>query len=114
MTDCIFCKIAKGEIGSKKIFENELVFAFEDLNPQAPTHMLFIPKEHFKDTIEIAEKNPQVIGEIFGAIAKIVKSKNMADSGFRIVINQGPDAGQAVAHVHFHVLGQRKMHWPPG
>ena len=107
---CVFCKIAAGEIKSSKVYESEKVFAFDDINPQAPVHVLVIPKAHAEDLNELKD----VLPEIFKAITEIAKIKGVESSGFRTVLNKGKNAGQAVDHLHFHLLGGRAMHWPPG
>lgn len=113
MTDCIFCKIAAGEIPSTKVYEDEKVFAFEDLNPQAPAHILFIPKEHISHIDEVDEEDSELLGSIFAAINKVAKEKEL-DKGFRVVVNNKEDGGQSVDHLHFHLLGGRSLQWPPG
>ena len=111
--DCIFCKIAQNEISNKKIYEDEEIVAFNDLDPQAPVHVLIIPKVHIKSADEINNKNKDVIGKIFMVASKIAKEKGLND-GYRIVNNCGEDGGQSVQHLHFHLLGGRKMNWPAG
>ena len=101
--DCIFCKIANGEIPSKKVYEDESVVAFYDLDPQAPTHILVIPKEHIASAAEITPENSAVVAHIFEVIAKLSKELDMKD-GFRVVSNCGESAGQSVKHLHFHVM----------
>ncbi|MCR1952273.1 MULTISPECIES: histidine triad nucleotide-binding protein [unclassified Clostridium] len=112
--DCIFCKIINGEIPSKKIYEDEKVIAFHDISPEAPVHFLVIPKEHIQNVNELNEENSNIISHIFLVINKLVKELNIAESGYRIVNNCGKDGGQTVDHIHFHVLGQRELKWPPG
>ena len=112
--DCIFCKIVNGEISSKKVYEDELVYAFEDITPQAPVHVLIIPKEHISSALEINEENSSVIGHVFKVAAKIAKDLNIDENGFRIVNNCGEHGGQTVHHIHFHMLGGRNLQWPPG
>ncbi len=114
MTDCIFCKIAKGEIPSNIIYEDDKVLAFKDLNPQAPVHILIIPKEHIESPNFIDEDNSHIIAHIFVIINKLVKQLGIADEGYRIVNNCGENGGQTVSHLHFHLLGSRKFSWPPG
>ncbi len=111
--DCIFCKIANGEIPSNKIYEDDKVIAFYDLAPQAPVHFLVIPKEHIKSAAELNEQNSEIIAHIFAVISKITKELKL-ENGFRIVNNCGEDGGQTVGHLHFHVLGGRLLAWPPG
>lgn len=112
--DCIFCKIAEGEIPSKKLYEDEKVIAFYDISPEAPIHFLVIPKKHIKSVNEVSEENANIISHIFLVINKLVKELNIAETGYRIVTNCGKDGGQTVDHMHFHVLGQRELKWPPG
>ncbi len=111
--DCIFCKIASGEIPSNKVYEDEKVIAFYDLAPQAPVHFLVIPKEHIKCADEINESNSEIIAHIFEVISKVAKELKL-EKGYRIVNNCGEDGGQTVGHLHFHVLGGRLLAWPPG
>ena len=114
MEDCIFCKIVKGEIPSNKVYEDDLVLAFNDLTPQAPTHILVIPKEHIASANDITDNNSHLIGHIFSTISKIAKEKGFGDKGYRIVNNCGDDGGQTVGHIHFHLLARRQLQWPPG
>ena len=102
--DCIFCKIIAGDIPSSKVYEDELVYAFRDINPQAPTHILVIPKAHIASVNDITDGNSGVVGHIFEVIAKIAASEGLT-GGYRVVSNCGPDAGQTVHHLHFHLLG---------
>ncbi len=111
--DCLFCKIANGEIPSKKVYEDEKVFAFYDIDPQAPVHFLVIPKEHIQSTDFINENNSYIVAHIFEVIAKISKDLNL-ENGYRVVTNVGEDGGQSVKHLHFHVLAKRNLAWPPG
>lgn len=111
--DCIFCKIAAGEIPSKKAYEDDKVLAFYDLEPQAPTHILIIPKEHISSAAEINESNSAVISHIFEVAAKLGKELGL-ENGYRIVNNCGADGGQTVHHIHFHFMGGRKFGWPAG
>lgn len=111
--DCIFCKIAAGEIPSTKVYEDESVVAFNDLDPQAPVHVLIIPKEHIASAAEINEENSSVVAHIFEVAAKIAKEKGL-DDGYRIVNNCGESAGQSVKHLHFHLMGGRDFGWPAG
>lgn len=112
MSDCLFCKIAAGELPSKKVYEDEYVYAFEDINPVTPIHILFIPKEHISGASEITSENSAVVSKIYEAIAKVAKEKGLDKSGFRAVSNCGADAGQTVFHLHFHLLGGTKLNWP--
>lgn len=111
--DCIFCKIINGEIPSYLIYEDERVIAFKDINPQAPVHYLVIPKEHIKSANYVNEQNKELMGHIIFVASKIAKEENL-DNGYRIINNCGDDGGQTVDHIHFHILGKRKMLWPPG
>lgn len=113
MDDCIFCKIARGEIPSTKVYEDDTVLAFEDLDPQAPLHILLIPKTHIKSAAEINKENSSVIAHIFEVASEIAAKENLKD-GFRIVTNCGDSAGQSVKHLHFHMLSGRDFTWPPG
>ena len=111
--DCIFCKIAQNKISSKKIYEDEDIVAFNDLEPQAPIHILIIPKNHIQSANQITAENSDVIGKIFIAASKIAKDLGLKN-GYRIVNNCGEDGGQKVQHLHFHLMGGRKMSWPAG
>ena len=111
--DCLFCKIAAGQIPSTKVFENDDVYAFLDIAPQAPFHAVIIPKKHIKCADEITPENSGIIAKIFEAIAVISKQEGL-ENGYRIVNNCGEEGGQTVGHLHFHVLGGRDMTWPPG
>ncbi|MBR5543122.1 MAG: histidine triad nucleotide-binding protein [Oscillospiraceae bacterium] len=108
MSDCLFCRIVAGEIPSTKVYEDELVLAFRDIAPQAPTHILVIPKEHIASVAEINCENSKVVSHIFEVIAKIAKDEGLC-SGYRVVSNCGDDAGQTVHHLHFHILGGKKL-----
>ncbi len=112
MEDCIFCKIAKGEIPSNKVYEDETVLAFYDLDPQAPVHVLLIPKEHIASAQEITPENSAVVAHIFEVTAKLSVELGLTN-GFRIVNNCGKDGMQSVQHLHFHMLGGKEMGWPP-
>ena len=115
MTDpnCLFCRIIKGEIPSKKVYEDEHVFAFEDISPQAPTHVLVIPKRHFACLKEAERTDAEIIGKCHLAAALIARQRNI-EKGYRTVLNVGPGAGQSVFHLHVHLLGGRALSWPPG
>lgn len=112
MEDCIFCKIASGEIPSSKVYEDDKVLAFKDLDPQAPVHVLIIPKEHIASAMEINSENSGVIAHIFETAARLAGELGL-ENGFRIVNNCGRDGMQSVRHLHFHLLGKRQMSWPP-
>ena len=107
--DCIFCKIIKGEIPSKKVYEDELVYAFNDINPTAPVHVLIIPKQHISSVNEVTPENSAVISRIYEVAAKLASELGIAESGYRIVSNTGADSGQTVFHLHFHLLGGTKL-----
>ncbi len=112
MSDCLFCKIAAGEIPSKKVYEDDLCYAFYDIDPQAPTHFLVIPKAHIQSVSQVDETAAPVVGHIFEVIARVTRELGL--ESYRVVSNIGAQAGQSVAHLHFHVLGGRDMTWPPG
>lgn len=109
MDGCLFCKIVKGEIPSTKVFENERVYAFRDINPQAPVHILIIPKEHMANVLEAADGKSDIMSCITEAIATIAKQEGVDKTGFRIISNCGKDAAQSVEHLHFHLLGGKQM-----
>ena len=112
--DCLFCKIAAGEIPSTKVYEDDLVYAFRDIDPQAPSHILIIPKQHISSVNEIDDSNCAVVGHIFKVAAEIAKEEGIAADGYRIVTNVGENGGQTVGHLHYHMLGGRSLQWPPG
>ena len=112
--DCLFCKISKGEIPSTKVYEDNLVYAFLDIEPQAPVHIIIIPKEHIASANELNDDSAGVVGHIFAVAAKIAKEQGFAQDGYRIVNNCGKNGGQTVGHLHFHVLAGRNLGWPPG
>ena len=113
MSDCIFCKIANKEIETQFLFEDEKVVAFRDLNPQAPQHILIIPKKHFANILEVDDK--ELAAHIFTEVVpKVAKIAEVDEAGFRLVINTGKEGGQTVEHLHVHLLGGRSMQWPPG
>ncbi len=114
MTDCIFCKIAEKQIPSKLVHEDDQAVAFEDINPQAPTHVLVIPRRHVASIAELNAADAGLLSHLMLTGAKIAKQKGIADSGYRLVVNTGKNGGQTVFHLHVHVLGGRPMHWPPG
>ena len=111
--NCLFCKIIKGEIPSTKIYEDECVYAFADIEPQAPFHAIIVPKEHIASAAEITADNSHLIAKVYEAVAKIAKTENL-ENGFRVVNNCGKDGGQTVGHIHFHLLARRNLAWPPG
>ena len=111
--DCLFCKIAAGEIPSNKVYEDDKVLAFYDIDPQAPVHFLVIPKEHIGSMDEINSSNSGIVAHVYEVIAKIAKDLELTN-GYRVVCNCGQDGGQTVGHLHFHVLAKRNLAWPPG
>ncbi len=113
MEDCIFCRIANREIPAEIIWENEYVVAFRDIDPVTPTHVLVIPKRHIESTLDLTEADAGVLFEVFRAASEVAKIEGRAETGIRILTNVGPDAGQDVPHMHFHVLGGIRMGWPP-
>jgi histidine triad (HIT) family protein len=113
MSDCLFCKIIAGEIPSTKVYEDEWVYAFLDIDPQAPFHAVIVPKIHIASAAEITVENSHYVSKIFEAVAKIATQENLED-GFRVVNNCGKDGGQTVGHIHFHLLARRYLQWPPG
>lgn len=115
MSDCIFCKIAAGEIPSQKVFEDDTVIAFRDLSPKAPQHVLIVPKKHVQSVAHFEAEDKELAAHIFvDVVPKLAAELGVADSGFRLVMNTGSDGGQTVNHLHVHLLGSRKMTWPPG
>ncbi|AJR13908.1 histidine triad nucleotide-binding protein [Leptospira interrogans] len=116
MTDpnCIFCKIIRKEIPSKVVFENDEILAFYDISPQAPVHIVFIPKKHIPSLSEIENEDSHLLGNILLQIRDIAKNSGFAENGYRVVNNTGKNGGQTVFHIHFHLLAERRLHWPPG
>ena len=114
MTDCIFCKIVSGEIPGDIVYQDDDVLAFRDLNPQAPTHVLVIPRKHIATTNDIQPEDAELIGKMHLAAKQIASDEGIAEAGFRTVMNCNREAGQTVFHIHLHVLGGRAMGWPPG
>lgn len=114
MEDCLFCKISAGEIPSKKVYEDDMMLAFYDIEPQAPEHIVIIPKTHIKSANEIDETNVKYIEHIWKKIPQIAKDCGFAENGYRVVNNCGADGGQTVPHLHFHLMGGRQFDWPAG
>lgn len=114
MSDCIFCKIIKKEIPAKIVHEDDMVIAFEDVNPQAPVHLLVVPRKHIPTLLDLTPEDSQLMGHIFLTANNLAKNKGISVSGFRTVFNCNKDAGQAVYHIHLHIFGGRRMAWPPG
>jgi len=111
---CIFCKIISKNISSKIVYEDDRIFAFEDIHPQAPIHVLIVPKKHMSTTLDITPEDNELIGHFFQIANKIAKDRDVAKRGFRLVMNCNHEAGQSVYHIHLHLLAGRIMHWPPG
>ena len=115
MTDpCIFCQIADQRIPVELLFNDDLFVAFRDIKPVAPVHILIVPKKHIPDLLHLADVDADALGRVYEIAAELARTEEIAVSGFRIVVNSGPDAGQSVPHLHFHLLGGRVMGWPPG
>ena len=114
MSDCIFCKIASGEIPSQKVYESDNVFAFRDLDPVAPSHILIIPKKHIESLDSMESKDIELLGELLLTAKKIAKQEGLDKDGYRVVNNNGEMGGQTVNHFHLHLVGGRSMQWPPG
>lgn len=112
--DCLFCRIASGEISADLILETPDVLAFRDINPQAPTHVLIIPREHIPSVSKMEEDQALVLGKLFLAAQELARKEGIQEGGYRMVVNAGADAGQSVFHVHMHLLGGRELRWPPG
>jgi diadenosine tetraphosphate (Ap4A) HIT family hydrolase len=114
MSDCLFCGIIDGKIKANVVYQDDSVVAFKDIAPKAPVHILIIPRKHLVSVADICEQDRTLVGQIFRVAAKLARDQGVANSGFRIVVNSGPDAGQSVFHLHYHLLGGRRMSWPPG
>ena len=110
---CLFCKIVSGEIPVTRLYEDEHTLAFPDINPQAPTHTLIIPKNHLASHAHATQDDAGVLGQLLHTAGEVARAQNLTN-GYRLVINTGPDGGQTVDHLHIHLLGGRQMHWPPG
>jgi histidine triad (HIT) family protein len=114
MEDCIFCKIINKETPASIVFEDEKIIAFNDINPQAPIHILLIPREHFASLNDVPEEKKNILSHLLLKARQIAREKGIAEKGYRIVLNTEKDSGQEVFHIHLHLLGGRRMHWPPG
>lgn len=112
--DCIFCKIAAGEMGGPPLYRDDEVTAFRDINPQAPVHILIVPNRHIESVSAAGEDDEALLGKLLLVAAQLANAEGIAESGYRLVLNTGPQAGQSVPHVHAHLLGGRPMAWPPG
>lgn len=113
MTDCLFCRIVRGEIPAKKVYEDDHTLAFEDINPQGPTHVLVIPKKHIRGLKEATQEEAELVGRCQLTAAKIARERGI-EEGYRTVLNVGPNSGQSVFHLHVHLIGGRHLSWPPG
>ena len=114
MTDCLFCKMAAGEIQPDVVYEDEQVLAFRDINPQAPVHVLVIPREHIATLNDLEERHAELVGRLYLAAQEVARREGIAERGYRTLMNCNAEAGQTVFHLHLHVLGGRPMGWPPG
>jgi histidine triad (HIT) family protein len=114
VAECLFCAIVAGEIPATKVLETDRTLAFRDINPQAPTHVLVIPKTHYPDVAALAAADAALLGEVIGAVQQVAVAEAVAETGYRVVFNTGAEAGQTVPHVHAHLLGGRSLTWPPG
>jgi len=114
MDTCIFCKIASGEISATVVYRDDALVGFRDLNPQAPCHVLLIPRKHVPSLRDLTSDDENIVGHIVRIAAQVAAAEGIAEAGFRLVANSGPDAGQSVDHLHFHLLGGRRLRWPPG
>ena len=112
--DCLFCKIVSGDIPSTKVYEDDICYAFRDIDPQGPVHVLVIPKQHIQSVNQVDDSNKEIVAHIFTVIPQIAKVEGIAEDGYRVVSNIGERAGQTVPHLHFHIIGGRDMTWPPG
>lgn len=114
MSDCLFCRIIKGEVKGNIVYQDNSVVAFKDINPKAPVHLLIVPRKHIATVLDLQQEDQGLIGDIFAAANQLARDQGISKDGFRIVINCGPGAGQTVFHLHFHLMGGRSMSWPPG
>jgi len=114
MDDCLFCKIVKGEVPATIVYKDEQVTAFRDINPVAPTHILVIPNEHIPSTNEVSQRDEQLLGHMLTVVKSISDNESISKSGYRLIINTGPDANQVVFHLHLHIIGGQRMRYPMG
>ncbi len=114
MSDCLFCKIIEGKIPAKRVHDEARLIAFRDINPQAPTHILIVPRQHIASLNELTEEHAALVGELHLAAARLAQAEGIAARGYRTLFNTGPEAGQTVHHIHLHLLGGRALGWPPG
>ncbi len=114
MADCIFCRIARGEIESQIVYRDDEIVAFRDINPQGPVHILIVPVQHIPEVNALQDEHAALVGRMILVAKKLAEQEGIAESGYRLVLNQGPHAGQSVDHLHLHLIGGRQMSWPPG
>jgi len=114
MSDCLFCGVIEGKVKGDIVYQDDAVVAFKDIGPKAPVHLLIVPRKHIASVSSLESADGPLVGAIFIAAAKLAKDFAIAESGYRVVVNNGTDAGQSVFHLHFHLLGGRPMRWPPG
>ena|SRR5215210_6768801 len=112
--DCLFCRIAATEVPAEIVHDDDLVLAFRDVSPKAPTHLLVIPRRHITSAADLGDDDAEMLGRLFSVAAQLARDEGVAENGYRLVTNVGPAAGQSVAHLHFHLLGGRSLGWPPG
>jgi histidine triad (HIT) family protein len=114
MSDCLFCGIVDGTVNASLVYRDDAVVAFKDIKPRAPVHILLIPRKHIVSILDVEPNDGVLVGQIFQVAARLAREQGIAESGFRVVVNVGSDAGQSVFHLHYHLLGGRQMSWPPG
>ena len=114
MSECLFCGIVEGRAKANVVYQDDAIVAFKDIAPRAPVHILIIPRKHLASVTDVGEQDRNLVGQIFQVAAKLAREQGIADTGYRIVVNSGADAGQSVFHLHYHLLGGRRMGWPPG
>ncbi len=114
MSDCLFCNIVNGDIPARLVHRDELITAFRDINAQAPVHILIVPNEHLAGASQLASEHGPILTAMFTTAAQLARAEGIDENGYRLVINEGPDAGQSVFHLHLHLLGGRRLNWPPG
>lgn len=114
MNSCVFCGIIDGKVKGNIVYRDDSVVAFKDINPKAPVHILIVPRRHIESVLDLGKEDRELIGEVFIVASKLARDNGVAKDGFRVVVNSGPNAGQSVFHIHFHLLGGRRLGWPPG
>ena len=114
MTECLFCRVIAGEIPGTVVHQDDKLTAFRDIRPQAPTHILIVPNEHLGSTDEVTDAHVELMGRMVHLAAELAREEGIAAKGYRLVVNTGPDAGQSVGHIHMHLIGGRRLSWPPG